>query len=40
MSDSLGINNVVEVLEEFRVQVVVLAGQRVEVNHHIPEVPK
>lgn len=35
MSDWLGINNVVKVLEEVGVQVVVLAGQRVEVNHHI-----
>lgn len=35
MSDWLGINDVVKVLEEVGVQVVVLAGQCVEVHHHI-----
>lgn len=35
MSDSLGVDDVVDVLEEVGVQVVVLAGQRVEVNHHV-----
>lgn len=35
MSDWLGINDIVEVLEKVRVQVVVLSGQRVEVNHYI-----
>ena len=35
MSDWLGINDVVEVFEEVGVEVVVLARQRVEVNHHV-----
>lgn len=35
MSDWLDVNDVVEVLEEVGVQVVVLTGQCVEVNHHI-----
>lgn len=35
MSDWLDVDDVVEVLEEVGVQVVVLAGEGVEVNHHI-----
>lgn len=35
MSDWLGVDDVVKVLEEVGVQVVVLPGQCVKVNHHI-----